>query len=175
MINTFGSRWLFRSQIPWSSFKNIKYLIIFDYWVLAYLVPKFVDVFIWFTKLARVCGLEKSRTTLNGSKTPLQVILTSGSNPELVVAVKGEWEYKESLLLEDVTLLLLFVYFLCVWLVFFFSINRKSRFALPGKLTCKTNICFNKYTFSMGARWILLRITVETKSQYWRILLLSSC
>lgn len=98
--------------------------------------------------MAEVCGLEKSRTTLNGNRTPLQVIFTSGSNPELVVVVKGEWEYKDSLLLEHVTLLLLFVYFF-VWLVFFFSIKRKSRFALPGIIPIKQT-CFNKYTLAWG-------------------------
>lgn len=74
-----------------------------------------------YIKMAGACSLEKSRTTLHGNKTPSQAIFTSGSNPELVVLVKGEWEYKDSLLLGDLTLLLLLVYFLCVVGFLFFS------------------------------------------------------
>lgn len=80
-----------------------------------------------------------------GTKPLLKVIFSSGSHPGLAVVVEGEWEYKDSLLLEDVILLLL-----CFLCVFMFSVSRKSRFALPGKLTCKTNICFNKHTLAWG-------------------------
>lgn len=55
---------------------------------------------------------------LSGNKTPFTGYFGSSGNPELAVVVKGEWEYKDSSLLEDMILHLLFV-----WFLFYFFFN----------------------------------------------------
>lgn len=60
---------------------------------------------------------------LSGNKTPFTGYFGSSGNPELAVVVKGEWEYKDSSLLEDMILHLLFVWFL---FYFFFQLVGKA-------------------------------------------------
>lgn len=80
--------------------------------------------------------MEKQSAVQNGNKTLLQVIFSSGSNPELALVVIERMGIQRQLIAggHDFAFTV------------FFSISRKSRFVPPGKLTCKTNICFNKYT-----------------------------
>lgn len=69
--------------------------------------------------MTRVSGLEKQGAMLNGNETLFTGYFSGGGNAVLAVVVKGKWGCKDSLLLGDVILPLLFC-------VLFFQLEAKA-------------------------------------------------